>query len=89
MEPGTWFQNRSRPVPGPIPKIRNRFQNFWNRRDRFQKFGPGTRSCSPLATSCWHVQGLSPQGLKTEFDYPAHSESSSATSPWHVQGRSS
>jgi len=33
-------------------KFWNRFQNFWKRRDRdrnrFQKFGPGTRSCSPL-----------------------------------------
>jgi len=46
MEPGTRFQkfsNRSN-------RFRDWFQNFWNRRDRgqFQKFGPGTRSCSPL-----------------------------------------
>jgi len=40
------------------------------------------------AISRWHVQGLSPQGLETEFDYPAHSESSSATSRSHVQGLS-
>jgi len=31
------------------------------------------------------VQGLSPQGLETKFNYPTHSESSSATSRWHVQ----
>jgi len=37
------FWNRSH-------RFRVRFQNFWDRRDRdqFQKFGPGTRSCSPL-----------------------------------------
>jgi len=31
------------------------------------------------------MQRLSPQGLKTESDYPVHSESLSATSHGHVQ----
>jgi len=41
---------------------------------------------SSSATSCWHVQGLSPQSRKIESDYPDHNEFSSAKSHWHVQG---
>ena len=40
---------------------------------------------SSSATSCWHVQGISPQSLETESDYTSHSKSSRATSRWHMQ----